>query len=316
MGTPPQQRPIPSIGQWGYPHEEKLHLQLQGHWRLCYLSHVFPFPMWAKLYISLIESKKPCRPWCSSPPSLAAFTKCLYAVLQNNDPRFTHNVHLWLECLQDHPVPPPRNSASIAVLHPVTPEWCLLPGIPLPNFRATSSTYCLSMSEWGRPDCVCGGGGSLTVTLWLVSSVEITMDSNSEGSEGNLSPVKEDVYYGSVARRRIWRSMSSEDQYGMWCSLRWQFNLKRSEKAKNCSCTQMQLSFFCAGQSGAFASLSIGWIKLTGDNSTGHFSCCWRMKFLSLFVLHLQSQETPTHWLFPFTPPYPGHSSQPFPFLF
>ncbi|XP_030594087.1 RIMS-binding protein 2-like [Archocentrus centrarchus] len=46
-------------------------------------------------------------------------------------------------------------------------------------------------------------------------SIEITMDSNSEGSEGNLSPVKEDVYYGSVARRRIWRSMSSEDQYGM-----------------------------------------------------------------------------------------------------
>lgn len=44
------------------------------------------------------------------------------------------------------------------------------------------------------------------------------MDSNSEGSEGNLSPNKEDVYYGSVARRRIWRSVSSEDQYGMWCS--------------------------------------------------------------------------------------------------
>ncbi|XP_071338416.1 RIMS-binding protein 2 isoform X5 [Trachinotus anak] len=46
-----------------------------------------------------------------------------------------------------------------------------------------------------------------------IPSIEITMDSNSEGSEGNLSPVKEDVYYGSVARRRIWRSMSSEDQY-------------------------------------------------------------------------------------------------------
>lgn len=44
------------------------------------------------------------------------------------------------------------------------------------------------------------------------------MDSNSEGSEGNLSPVKEDVYYGSVAGRRMWRSLSSEDQYGMWCS--------------------------------------------------------------------------------------------------
>ncbi|KAM4576541.1 RIMS-binding protein 2 isoform 3-T3 [Odontesthes bonariensis] len=46
-----------------------------------------------------------------------------------------------------------------------------------------------------------------------IPSIEITMDSNSEGSEGNLSPVKEDVYYGSVARRRIWRSLSSEDQY-------------------------------------------------------------------------------------------------------
>ncbi|XP_067377587.1 RIMS-binding protein 2 isoform X7 [Channa argus] len=46
-----------------------------------------------------------------------------------------------------------------------------------------------------------------------IPSIEITMDSNSEGSEGNLSPIKEDVYYGSVARRRIWRSMSSEDQY-------------------------------------------------------------------------------------------------------
>ncbi|XP_055367442.1 RIMS-binding protein 2 isoform X5 [Betta splendens] len=46
-----------------------------------------------------------------------------------------------------------------------------------------------------------------------IPSIEITMDSNSEGSEGNLSPVKDDVYYGSVARRRIWRSVSSEDQY-------------------------------------------------------------------------------------------------------
>ncbi|XP_056274392.1 RIMS-binding protein 2 isoform X3 [Pseudoliparis swirei] len=46
-----------------------------------------------------------------------------------------------------------------------------------------------------------------------IPSIEITMDSNSEGSEGNPSPVKKDVYYGSVARRRIWRSMSSEDQY-------------------------------------------------------------------------------------------------------
>ncbi|XP_061672616.1 RIMS-binding protein 2-like [Syngnathoides biaculeatus] len=46
-----------------------------------------------------------------------------------------------------------------------------------------------------------------------IPSIEITMDSNSEGSEGNLSPVKEDVYYGSVARRRIWPSVSSDDPY-------------------------------------------------------------------------------------------------------
>ncbi|KAG7480647.1 hypothetical protein MATL_G00058530 [Megalops atlanticus] len=49
----------------------------------------------------------------------------------------------------------------------------------------------------------------------MVPSIEITMESNSEGSEGNLSPVKEDVYYGSVARRRIWpqRSMASDHRY-------------------------------------------------------------------------------------------------------
>ncbi|XP_068617132.1 RIMS-binding protein 2 [Brachionichthys hirsutus] len=38
-----------------------------------------------------------------------------------------------------------------------------------------------------------------------IPSIEITVDSN---SEGNLSPV-----YGSVARRRTWRSLSSEDRY-------------------------------------------------------------------------------------------------------
>uniref|UniRef100_A0A674C3H2 RIMS-binding protein 2 n=1 Tax=Salmo trutta TaxID=8032 RepID=A0A674C3H2_SALTR len=47
----------------------------------------------------------------------------------------------------------------------------------------------------------------------MVPSIEITMmESNSEGSEGNLSPGKEDVYYhGSVARRRIWHD---DDEYG------------------------------------------------------------------------------------------------------
>ncbi|KAI1900880.1 hypothetical protein AGOR_G00054400 [Albula goreensis] len=54
----------------------------------------------------------------------------------------------------------------------------------------------------------------------MVPSIEITMESNSEGSEGNLSPVKEDVYYGSVARRRIWpqRSMASDHRYDGYSS--------------------------------------------------------------------------------------------------
>lgn len=37
------------------------------------------------------------------------------------------------------------------------------------------------------------------------------MENNSEESEGNLSPVKDDVYYGSVARRRKWLP---EERYG------------------------------------------------------------------------------------------------------
>ncbi|KAJ8285839.1 hypothetical protein GJAV_G00031510 [Gymnothorax javanicus] len=60
------------------------------------------------------------------------------------------------------------------------------------------------------------GGGPPQRRPMMVPSIEITMESNSEGSEGNLSPVKEDVYYGSVARRRIWpaqRSMASDRRY-------------------------------------------------------------------------------------------------------
>lgn len=66
------------------------------------------------------------------------------------------------------------------------------------------------------------------------------MDSNSEGSEGNPSPDKDDVYYGSVARRRIWRSMSSEDRYGMWCSFS-----PAMTKAASGRCSDGRLS--CAG---------------------------------------------------------------------
>ncbi|XP_051950924.1 RIMS-binding protein 2 [Xyrauchen texanus] len=46
-----------------------------------------------------------------------------------------------------------------------------------------------------------------------VPSIEITVENNSEGSEENLSPVKDDVYYTSVAHRRKWPPQRSEHQY-------------------------------------------------------------------------------------------------------
>ncbi|TSO88069.1 RIMS-binding protein 2 [Bagarius yarrelli] len=49
-----------------------------------------------------------------------------------------------------------------------------------------------------------------------VPSIEITVENNSEGSEGNLSPVKDDVYYGSVACRRKCPPLRSEGTYGSY----------------------------------------------------------------------------------------------------
>ncbi|XP_042618450.1 RIMS-binding protein 2-like isoform X2 [Cyprinus carpio] len=46
-----------------------------------------------------------------------------------------------------------------------------------------------------------------------VPSIEITMENNSEGSEGNLSPIKDDVYYTNVAHRRTWPPQRTEHQY-------------------------------------------------------------------------------------------------------
>lgn len=40
------------------------------------------------------------------------------------------------------------------------------------------------------------------------------MENNSEGSEGNLSPVMDDVYYGSVAHHRKCLPLRSEERYG------------------------------------------------------------------------------------------------------
>uniref|UniRef100_UPI00398EF5ED RIMS-binding protein 2 isoform X2 n=1 Tax=Pristiophorus japonicus TaxID=55135 RepID=UPI00398EF5ED len=59
-----------------------------------------------------------------------------------------------------------------------------------------------------------------------VPSIEITVDSNSEGgrsrsgSEGNISPGREDAYYRNIAGRRKWplqRSMASENRYDRYC---------------------------------------------------------------------------------------------------
>ncbi|XP_065548739.1 RIMS-binding protein 2 isoform X4 [Lathamus discolor] len=56
----------------------------------------------------------------------------------------------------------------------------------------------------------------------LVPSIEITMDSNSEGgrsrsgSEGNISPVEEEAYYRSIGGHKKWpqqRTMASESRY-------------------------------------------------------------------------------------------------------
>ncbi|XP_040272178.1 RIMS-binding protein 2 isoform X5 [Bufo bufo] len=56
----------------------------------------------------------------------------------------------------------------------------------------------------------------------MVPSIEITVDSNSEGgrsrsgSEGNISPVKEETYYRSIGGHRKWslqRTRASEDRY-------------------------------------------------------------------------------------------------------
>ncbi|XP_072443768.1 RIMS-binding protein 2 isoform X10 [Chiloscyllium punctatum] len=60
-----------------------------------------------------------------------------------------------------------------------------------------------------------------------VPSIEITVDSNSEGgrsrsgSEGNISPGRDDVYHRNVVGRRKWpaqRSMASESRYARSCA--------------------------------------------------------------------------------------------------
>ncbi|KAH1180149.1 hypothetical protein KIL84_008985 [Mauremys mutica] len=90
-------------------------------------------------------------------------------------------------------------------------------------------------SSTGRPDRVDHTGRRLSHASavpqrsrpMLVPSIEITMDSNSEGgrsrsgSEGNISPVKEEAYYRSIDGHKKWsqqRTMASDYRYDGYCS--------------------------------------------------------------------------------------------------
>ncbi|XP_043385283.1 RIMS-binding protein 2 isoform X14 [Chelonia mydas] len=90
-------------------------------------------------------------------------------------------------------------------------------------------------SSTGRPDRVEHTGRRLSHASavpqrsrpMLVPSIEITMDSNSEGgrsrsgSEGNISPVKEEAYYRSIDGHKKWsqqRTMASDYRYDGYCS--------------------------------------------------------------------------------------------------
>ncbi|XP_030438785.1 RIMS-binding protein 2 isoform X2 [Gopherus evgoodei] len=90
-------------------------------------------------------------------------------------------------------------------------------------------------SSSGRPDRVEHTGRRLSHASavpqksrpMLVPSIEITMDSNSEGgrsrsgSEGNISPVKEEAYYRRIDGHKKWsqqRTMASDYRYDGYCS--------------------------------------------------------------------------------------------------
>ncbi|KAF7240794.1 RIMS-binding protein 2 [Varanus komodoensis] len=90
-------------------------------------------------------------------------------------------------------------------------------------------------SSSGRPDRVehpgrrvpHGGAGPQRLRTMLVPSIEITMDSNSEGarsrsgSEGNISPVKEEAYYRNIGGHRKWcrqRTVTSHYRYDGYSS--------------------------------------------------------------------------------------------------
>ncbi|XP_062814776.1 RIMS-binding protein 2 isoform X2 [Anolis carolinensis] len=112
------------------------------------------------------------------------------------------------------------------------------PCIPLtrPSSREPKDPLLLgNLSSSGRPDRMeqlgrrisHGSAGPQRSRPMLVPSIEITMDSNSEGawsrsgSEGNISPIKEEAYYRSIDGHRKWcqqRTMASDYRYEGYCS--------------------------------------------------------------------------------------------------
>uniref|UniRef100_A0A8C3IK68 RIMS-binding protein 2 n=1 Tax=Chrysemys picta bellii TaxID=8478 RepID=A0A8C3IK68_CHRPI len=105
-----------------------------------------------------------------------------------------------------------------------------------PSHRDAEDSLLLgNPSSTGRPDRVEHMGRRLSHASavpqrsrpMLVPSIEITMDSNSEGgrsrsgSEGNISPVKEEAYNRSTDGHRKWsqqRTMASDYRYDGYCS--------------------------------------------------------------------------------------------------
>ncbi|XP_075754547.1 RIMS-binding protein 2 isoform X2 [Pelodiscus sinensis] len=110
--------------------------------------------------------------------------------------------------------------------------------VPLaePSHRDAEDSLLLgNPASTGRPDRVEHTGRRLSHASgvpqrsrpMLVPSIEITMDSNSEGgrsrsgSEGNISPVKEEAYYRSIGGHKKWsqqRTMASDYRYDGYCS--------------------------------------------------------------------------------------------------
>lgn len=191
---PPQRRPmmVPSIGQWGHI--------------LCEISPAHPlspgdfhcrvlFPHYLCVYQHVITDMV-----CMK--STAWFTD-LYPV-------WLHHLHIcWSvrtapALLFDSYVAPDGRSgiSFLLIAHDAQDSYAR-------QTDPTTCPLCFHASSWSDRWWVEGRGCNALIGV----SLEITMENNSEGI---LSPVKDAVYYGRVARRRKCSPLQSEDPYGTW----------------------------------------------------------------------------------------------------